>query len=203
MRSLLLRCCSAGTALFDITPHIRQLVQQLGVTEGFVNVLSRHTTTAVAINEYETRLLDDIRQVCRPCILNCYAHKAHASNGSTWPMSDSSIVSRLCGAPPALHSCLLSKKSRILLASNVNLCMDQGTWPVSTASHRHQLSAFCRCIYICTNGNRCLHTSGMQIQASSNLRLTCSVAHLNGCCVCSSCISLHHPVIFTYIMTST
>jgi hypothetical protein len=53
----------AGIALFDITPQIRQQVQQLGVTEGYVNVLSRHTTTAVAINEYETRLLDDIRQV--------------------------------------------------------------------------------------------------------------------------------------------
>jgi len=52
-----------GIALFDITPQIRQQVQQLGVTEGFVNVLSRHTTTAIAINEYETRLLDDIRQV--------------------------------------------------------------------------------------------------------------------------------------------
>ncbi len=30
-----------------------------------VNVLSRHTTTAVVINEYETRLLDDCRQVVR------------------------------------------------------------------------------------------------------------------------------------------
>jgi len=38
-------------------------VQQLGVTEGCVKVLSRHTTTAVTINEHETRLLDDIRQV--------------------------------------------------------------------------------------------------------------------------------------------
>eukprot|EP00775_Hariotina_reticulata_P001345 gene1345-1687_t len=54
-----------GIALFNITPQIRQQVQQLGVTEGFVNVLSRHTTTAIAINEYETRLLDDIRQFLR------------------------------------------------------------------------------------------------------------------------------------------
>lgn len=54
---------SAGIALFDITPQIRARVKQLGVKEGFVNVLSRHTTTAIAINEYETRLLDDIRQV--------------------------------------------------------------------------------------------------------------------------------------------
>jgi hypothetical protein len=62
-RLLLLLLLLLGIALFDITPQIRQRVQQLGVTEGFVNVLSRHTTTAVAINEYETRLLDDIRQV--------------------------------------------------------------------------------------------------------------------------------------------
>lgn len=52
-----------GVALFDITPQIRQQVQELGVTEGFVNIISRHTTTAVTINEHETRLLDDIRQV--------------------------------------------------------------------------------------------------------------------------------------------
>lgn len=33
------------------------------MAEGFVNVLSRHNTTAIAINEAEERLLDDIRQV--------------------------------------------------------------------------------------------------------------------------------------------
>lgn len=47
-------------------PQIRAEVERLGVAEGFVNVLSRHTTTAIAINEAEDRLLDDIRQV-RPC----------------------------------------------------------------------------------------------------------------------------------------
>jgi thiamine phosphate synthase YjbQ (UPF0047 family) len=44
-------------------PQIRAEVERLGVAEGFVNVLSRHTTTAVTINECEPRLLDDIRQV--------------------------------------------------------------------------------------------------------------------------------------------
>lgn len=45
-------------------PHsqIRAEVERAGVREGFVNVLSRHTTTAVSINENEARLLDDIRQ---------------------------------------------------------------------------------------------------------------------------------------------
>ena len=36
---------------------------QSGLVEGTVNVLSRHTTTAVTINENETRLMDDVRQV--------------------------------------------------------------------------------------------------------------------------------------------
>ena len=34
-----------------------------GLKEGVVTVLSRHTTTAVTINEAEPRLMDDIRQV--------------------------------------------------------------------------------------------------------------------------------------------
>jgi hypothetical protein len=45
--------------------QIRAEVERLGVSDGFVNVLSRHTTTAVTINECEPRLLDDIRQVRR------------------------------------------------------------------------------------------------------------------------------------------
>lgn len=51
-----------GIHIVDITPQIRAEVERLGVAEGFVNVLSRHTTTAIAINEAEERLLDDIRQ---------------------------------------------------------------------------------------------------------------------------------------------
>ncbi len=43
--------------------QVKAEVERLGVQEGFVNVLSRHTTTAIAINECEARLLDDIRQV--------------------------------------------------------------------------------------------------------------------------------------------
>lgn len=62
-----------GISLFDITPQIRQRIAELGVTEGCVNVLSRHTTTAIAINEYETRLLDDIRQVSS-CLCTGYTH---------------------------------------------------------------------------------------------------------------------------------
>ncbi|EFN59644.1 hypothetical protein CHLNCDRAFT_18455 [Chlorella variabilis] len=55
-----------GIHIVDITPQARGLqAARLGVAEGFVNILSRHTTTAIAINECEARLLDDIRQFLR------------------------------------------------------------------------------------------------------------------------------------------
>lgn len=54
-----------GITVHNIMPQIRELVARSGVRDGFVNVLSRHTTTAVCVNEYEERLLDDIRQFLR------------------------------------------------------------------------------------------------------------------------------------------
>ena len=50
-----------GLGLFDLTPQIRDLVARSGVTEGLATVTSRHTTTAVTINENEARLIDDVR----------------------------------------------------------------------------------------------------------------------------------------------
>ncbi len=51
-----------GISLHDITPQIRHAIQEAGVQEGWVNVVSRHTTTAVTLNECESRLMDDVRQ---------------------------------------------------------------------------------------------------------------------------------------------
>lgn len=50
-----------GIALHDITPSLRDLVKESGLRNGFVTVTSRHTTTALTINEFEKRLLDDVR----------------------------------------------------------------------------------------------------------------------------------------------
>lgn len=52
----------AATAVCNHVPFLQE-VAAAGLQEGFVNVLSRHTTTAVTINENETRLMDDVRQV--------------------------------------------------------------------------------------------------------------------------------------------
>ena len=44
----------------DLTPHVAALVKHSGVREGSVTVCSRHTTTALTINEWESRLVDDV-----------------------------------------------------------------------------------------------------------------------------------------------
>jgi secondary thiamine-phosphate synthase enzyme len=50
-----------GIALHDITPRLREILRSSGVSNGFMVVTSRHTTTALTINEHESRLLDDLR----------------------------------------------------------------------------------------------------------------------------------------------
>jgi len=49
-------------ALHDITLRIRTLVADSGMARGFLTVTSRHTTTAITINENEERLLEDVRR---------------------------------------------------------------------------------------------------------------------------------------------
>jgi secondary thiamine-phosphate synthase enzyme len=48
-------------ALHDITPQIASHLCQSGIRTGVVTVTSQHTTTALAINENEERLLRDVK----------------------------------------------------------------------------------------------------------------------------------------------
>lgn len=50
-----------GVNIHDMTVPIRERLAASGVRNGFCVVASNHTTTALAINEYEERLLHDIR----------------------------------------------------------------------------------------------------------------------------------------------
>lgn len=50
-----------GIGIYNITPHLVQLLQETGIKNGQVLVFSRHTTTALAINENEARLLEDVK----------------------------------------------------------------------------------------------------------------------------------------------
>ncbi len=47
--------------IYNITPHINDFVASTSIKNGQVLVFSRHTTTALAINENEERLLEDIK----------------------------------------------------------------------------------------------------------------------------------------------
>jgi secondary thiamine-phosphate synthase enzyme len=50
-----------GISIHNLTPQIQAQLTQTGIQQGQVIVFSRHTTTALTINEYEERLLVDIQ----------------------------------------------------------------------------------------------------------------------------------------------
>ena len=50
-----------GINLHNLSTQIRGLLTDAKIRNGFVVVTSRHTTTALTINENESRLLEDIR----------------------------------------------------------------------------------------------------------------------------------------------
>lgn len=52
---------TAGINIHNITPEIERIVSTTGISNGQVLVFSRHTTTALAINEDEERLLEDLK----------------------------------------------------------------------------------------------------------------------------------------------
>lgn len=49
------------TEFIDLTIRLDRLVAQAGVTRGFVNVQTLHTTTAIIVNEHEPLLLADFQ----------------------------------------------------------------------------------------------------------------------------------------------
>ena len=51
-----------GISLHDLMPDIQTVVAQSGIKNGFVTVTSQHTTTAIAINENEERLIEDVKR---------------------------------------------------------------------------------------------------------------------------------------------
>ncbi|HAZ45842.1 MAG TPA: secondary thiamine-phosphate synthase enzyme [Cyanobacteria bacterium UBA11369] len=55
----------SGINIYNITPYLTKVIEASGIKTGQVLVFSRHTTTALAINEYEERLLEDIKVYLR------------------------------------------------------------------------------------------------------------------------------------------
>ncbi len=54
-----------GINIYNVTSEIEKLIASTSITNGQVIVFSRHTTTALAINEDEQRLLEDTKVYLR------------------------------------------------------------------------------------------------------------------------------------------
>lgn len=50
-----------GISLHNIMPVLRTAIAESKIKNGFVTVTSQHTTTAIAINEHEERLIEDVK----------------------------------------------------------------------------------------------------------------------------------------------
>lgn len=51
--------------IYDVTEKVQTFINEQGIQSGQALIFSRHTTTALAINEYEDRLLTDIKTYLR------------------------------------------------------------------------------------------------------------------------------------------
>lgn len=51
----------ASIGIYNLTPKLETFLAETGIQNGQLIVFSRHTTTALAINEFEERLLIDIK----------------------------------------------------------------------------------------------------------------------------------------------
>ncbi len=81
-----------GIHFTDLTPDLRAIVEESGIQEGTVNVLSRHTTCGITINEMEERLVDDTRQfllkLCPPAYPYLHNDLHLRSGPPDWPGGD-------------------------------------------------------------------------------------------------------------------
>ena len=119
-----------GISIHDITSQVKEAIVKAGVKEGAVTILSRHTTTAVVINEAETRLMDDMRQwlhkMADPNLPYLHNDLSRREAPQGWPGGHSEWVKQ---EPINAHSLLLSAMLGNTLHVPVNggrLCV--GTW---------------------------------------------------------------------------
>jgi thiamine phosphate synthase YjbQ (UPF0047 family) len=61
---------SQAVSVEDLTPHLNSFIESSGMKNGVLTVISRHTTTAITINELESRLARDVEEfflkICPP-----------------------------------------------------------------------------------------------------------------------------------------
>jgi len=56
-----------GVQFIDITDQIAEIVNDSGILNGWVNIQTQHTTTAIIVNEHEPLLLEDMKDLLERC----------------------------------------------------------------------------------------------------------------------------------------
>ncbi|CAB9512347.1 Uncharacterised protein family UPF0047 [Seminavis robusta] len=73
----------------DLTPMLKELLKDSGMKNGVINVISRHTTTAVTINERESRLARDLEETFLAMVpADERSHPAVAKEGNRYQHND-------------------------------------------------------------------------------------------------------------------
>ncbi|MDI9618283.1 secondary thiamine-phosphate synthase enzyme YjbQ [Methanothermobacter sp.] len=101
---------SMRVELIDITSMVSGVLESSGIKEGILNIFSRHSTSAIFINENETRLLGDIESMLSGMVPSggSYGHNVIDNN------ADSHLRAVLLGGSQTIPV--------------VNGKMDLGTW---------------------------------------------------------------------------
>lgn len=61
--------------LIDLTEKVKDLLQSVNVKDGFLNLVSLHTTTALFLNEWQTALVEDMREFLAKLVDEAAAYK--------------------------------------------------------------------------------------------------------------------------------
>ncbi|UCC33672.1 MAG: YjbQ family protein [Candidatus Bathyarchaeota archaeon] len=64
----------------DLTDKVREIVRESGIKNGLVHVFAPHATGVIVLTEYDSSLLNDIRNVLERLIPRraCYGHPSNA-----------------------------------------------------------------------------------------------------------------------------
>jgi secondary thiamine-phosphate synthase enzyme len=108
--------------LVDLTTRVMDYVRKCGIREGLVNIWSMHTTCAVFINEFQTALLADIKQLLEKMVARDdeWLHNNPAHSDCDRMNADSHLRALLLGHSLTLQvsggEVVLGQWQRILMA---------------------------------------------------------------------------------------
>ena len=73
----------------DLTPTLKEMLEESGMQNGVINVISRHTTTAITVNERESRLARDLERTFLGLVpADERSHPAVATDGVRYQHND-------------------------------------------------------------------------------------------------------------------